>query len=256
MDPDYYAPLCRPPDEQDQSQEHEDVCVNRLHDERILALLEERQLSLTAKSETGAGAMPEQEAFLLQTQYLMGGQEYELTERQRKGYDEHSHVHAKSSKGKGKKRRRERSSKRRRRARSSSSEPAGFSGRGRRRHSVDWVSRSFVEVEVKRTLDRVSARRAAGASTRWARCGSRDTGSSSLREEEEAAVRARWTGLVCTDRTGADRWAAADTAQDATRFEWAAEFVPVQMDRKRMHFMLLPKALRLRSPVTIYSLLA
>merc|ERR1711933_630289 len=32
--------------------------------------------------------MPEQEAFLLQTQYLTGGKEFELTESQRKGYDE------------------------------------------------------------------------------------------------------------------------------------------------------------------------
>lgn len=63
----------------------DDQMQGRQEDERILQLLEDREYKKLNKEEV---AMPEQEAFLLQTQYLTGGKEFELTESQRKGYDE------------------------------------------------------------------------------------------------------------------------------------------------------------------------
>merc|ERR1711971_591566 len=83
MDPDYYNPLKHP--SSDSLSDQDDQMQGRQEDERILQLLEDREYKKLNKEEV---AMPEQEAFLLQTQYLTGGKEFELTESQRKGYDE------------------------------------------------------------------------------------------------------------------------------------------------------------------------
>jgi len=76
MDPDYYNPLKNP---------SSDYYEPNKEDERILQLLEQREYQKNAKEDI---LMGEQESFLLQTQYLTGGQEYELSEHQRKGYDD------------------------------------------------------------------------------------------------------------------------------------------------------------------------
>lgn len=96
-------------------------------------MLEDREYARTAKEET---AMPEQEAFLLQTQYLTDGHEYELTENQRKSYDRESRNNRKRGK-RGQKRTRY----------SSDSESGYYEGRRNNPHSVENVARSFVDVQ-------------------------------------------------------------------------------------------------------------
>ena len=71
--------------------------AGRREDERILLELEDREFKKTYKEEP---AMPEQEAFLLQTQYLTGGKEFELTESQRKTYDDNDHRRRRKNKKK------------------------------------------------------------------------------------------------------------------------------------------------------------
>ena len=79
--------------------------------------------------------MPEQEAFLLQTQYLTDGHEYELTENQRKSYDREDQQRRSQKRARGQKRSR------------SSSDSDYYDGRRNNPHSVENVARSFVDVQ-------------------------------------------------------------------------------------------------------------
>merc|ERR1719203_1539624 len=63
------------------------------------------RIANTKKLNKEEPAMPEQEAFLLQTQYLTGGKEFELTESQRKGYDENDRRRNRKRKRKRKRKR-------------------------------------------------------------------------------------------------------------------------------------------------------
>eukprot|EP00484_Ammonia_sp_Unknown_P023970 CAMPEP_0197039924 /NCGR_PEP_ID=MMETSP1384-20130603/16692_1 /TAXON_ID=29189 /ORGANISM="Ammonia sp." /LENGTH=532 /DNA_ID=CAMNT_0042470599 /DNA_START=56 /DNA_END=1654 /DNA_ORIENTATION=+ len=135
MDPDYYNPLKRADPNND------DEGINHTEDNRIRQLLEDREYRRTAKEEH---TLPEQEAFLLQTQYLTGGQEYELTELQRKEYDATS-----------RKRRDSRSSNKRYREFDDEDVDNVYGGYKSRRqaparhnaHSLDNVKQTFIDVQ-------------------------------------------------------------------------------------------------------------
>lgn len=282
MDPDYFCPLKERP-------EYDDLGVpNREKDRKILQLLEEREAAKSGKEEQ---AMPEQEAFLLQTQYLTGGREYELTENQRKSYDREE--------------RRNKKSRRRHRRSDSDSDGYGDGGYGRRQnpHSVENVAKTFIDVEqitkhprrnveVERTFDvfphdecleweythchfdndpaglikkcnfmpslqEERLKMAQKCSEHGLlRCVNqraleleRRRGSKMEVEEDEdddlemakvAGREADWFSLYATNGERSRR-SDYDLA-DHLDFEWTAEFVPVQMEKKQMRFMVIPRA--------------
>eukprot|EP01084_Bolivina_argentea_P311354 538932_1 len=280
MDPDYYNPLKNPSDYDD------DQMLNRMEDERILQLLDDREYDKTAKEET---SMPEQEAFLLQTQYLTGGIEYELTESQRKGYDEDDR--SRSRKNKSQKRRRGSSN------RSSQSDEGYY--RKYNPHSLKNVTSTFAEiqnvshhptrnVQVDRMFDvfpheelldvdythvqfhnnpslhtkkcqlmskyHDERMKMAELATQNAllRCvnkkGLEQERMKSLKQEiededddeddETQKNEPDWFSLYATN---GKRKASEYDDEDVIKFEWSAEFVPVQSNKKEMHFLVIPK---------------
>jgi len=281
MDPDYFNPLKEPID-------FDDAVPNREKDRKILQMLEDREYARTAKEET---SLPEQEAFLLQTTYIMGGHEYELTENQRKSYDRED------------RKRRKKRSRGQKRSRSSSDSDGGYYGRRNNPHSVENVAQSFVDVqnitkhprrnvEVERTFDvfphdecleweythvhydnnpavhikkcnfmpkfQEDQLRMADESTEHGllRCVNQraleierrrsskmehdDDEDDELAMSKVADKEADWFSLYSSD--GKKRRSEYDLGESQD-FEWTAEYVPVQMDRKQMRFLVVPRSL-------------